>query len=88
MASGSRMWRASHSARPNRIPPGRIPKIGLTHLERRRTGRQSLKQRHLVQKLNDDQMGSTLAGETGLVVSTKQDANRGVDGRVRVSDRD
>jgi hypothetical protein len=41
-----------------------------------------------VQKLDDDQMGSTLAGETGLVVSTKQDANRGVDGRVRVSDRD
>jgi len=37
-------------------------------------------------------MGSTPAGETGLVVSTKpatpQDANRGADGRVRVSDRD
>jgi hypothetical protein len=50
------------------------------------------KQRHLVQKLKNDQMGSTPSGGTGLVMSTKpatpQDTNRGADGRVRVSDHD
>jgi len=48
-------------------------------------------QRHLVQTHDDDQMGSTPGG-AGLVLSTKpttpQEANRGADGRVRVSDRD
>jgi hypothetical protein len=60
-------------------PPGRITnnKLDSSWGEAYRPTVARKNQRHLVQKLNDDQMGSTPSS-----------TNRGADGRVRVSDRD
>jgi len=83
---------------PLRLFPSRKHMPGRSSQKRqdvagRRTGALSLvkKRRHLVQTLNDDQMDNTSSGGPGLgwtQPATLQDANRGADGRVRVSDRD
>jgi hypothetical protein len=88
------VWHCSHSARPEIISPREDTNNKLDSSWEEAYGPIVARknQRHLVQKRNDDQMGSTPSGGPDLVVWTKpatpQNTNRGADGRVRVSDRD